>query len=130
MENVDTTRVTKTKILLENIKHDLTHAQKVTPYRSAKSSLEKKLISKLLADSEINIKLNFKEELRKLIFSALNFNDIPRAILQISIFMHYEIAHLIVHEKDSPLLLIILESLIRALRPPLLRPRSLTLFLI
>lgn len=103
MENIDTTRAAKTKTLLENIKHDLTHAQKVIPYRSAKSSLEKKLISKLLADSEINLKLNFKEELRKLIFSALNFNDIPRAILQISIFKHYEIAHLIVHEKGQPI---------------------------
>lgn len=103
MENADTTRTTKTKTILDNIKHDLTHAQKVTPYRSAKSSLEKKLISLLKADSDIAIKLNFKEELRKLLFSALNFNDIPRAILQISIFKHYEIAHLIVHEKGQPI---------------------------
>lgn len=103
MENIDTARTAKTKTILENIKHDLTHAQKIIPYRSAKSALEKKLISQLKADSEISIKLNFKEELRKLIFSALNFNDIPRSILQISIFKHYEIAHLIVHEKGQPI---------------------------
>jgi len=78
---------------------------KAKPLRFSKSSFEKKVfqtIKNLKLNTELELKFQFKEELRRLLLSTNEVRELPRAILRLSYLNSFESCHVLVHEKGKP----------------------------
>lgn len=106
MEDQNPTRIKKVKDLLttsNQVIESLTLKSK--PLRFSKSSFEKKTfqaIKSLRTNNNIEIKFQYKEELRRLFLFTSEIKDLPKAILKLTPFSSFESCHLLVHEKGIP----------------------------
>ena len=100
-QNITRTKEIK-KILDDSLEASFWIEQKVRPLRSLKSSNEKKILQSLKNNKSIESAYLYKEELRKLLFSLEDIQDLPRSIIELTPFKNFEICQFIIHEKGKP----------------------------
>ena len=106
MEDQNPARIKKVKRTLTasvQVVDSLTLKSK--PLRFSKSSFEKKVfqvIKNLKINNNIEMKFQYKEELRRLFLFTSEIKDLPEAILKLTPFSSFESCHLLVHEKGIP----------------------------
>lgn len=106
MENKNIARTQATQKVLSSLAEQLPLAPKSRPARLIRAQAEKKLIQLAKGDKRfesIEKQFLYKEELRKLLFSINDINEIPSAILKLTPFHSFDICHFLVHEKGKPI---------------------------
>ncbi len=93
------------KFLISSIDELIAMPLMVKPLRFTKSTLEKKIyqaIKNSKNNHELELRFQFKEELRKLIVSTVEIKELPLAILKLTALSAFESCHVLVHEKGKP----------------------------
>ncbi len=105
MEDKDSTRAKEVKRLIVSNEAVLFNL-KTKPVKIVRNSFEKRVLQTLKQkknNEQLEKKLIFKEEIRKLMASVAEIKDLPLAILNLSQFSNYEACHVLVHEKGKPI---------------------------
>ncbi len=105
MENKSVARIKETKKFLNELESFKLTSFKIKPVKNTKNSFEKRLVSYLKSHKDTTLLLQHKkkEELRRLMFSVEEIQDLPGSILRLPSFNSFEVCHVLVHEKGKPI---------------------------